>query len=77
MTIGIILIIVGVVGLLTSRSLTLEAWKKAGLADAPREILEATQGTGIVPKHVSYINLTSWGILIIGIIISAISLGGK
>ncbi len=64
-----VLIIIGISGLLLSRSLTKRAWYRAGLTDdTPIEVLRATAGTGIVPKYISFINLASWLVLLLGII---------
>lgn len=70
MTVGkeLLLIGIGVTGLLVSRQLTDNAWKKAGLADASYEVKKATAGAGIVPTYISNINLVSWIVVVIGIV---------
>jgi hypothetical protein len=64
----LVLVATGIIGLLTVRQLTVNAWKKAGLADAPIEVLKATSGTGIVPSYISYIYFASLALLGIGIL---------
>lgn len=64
----LLLIAIGVTGLVVSRQLTDNAWKKAGLADASVEVKEATAGAGIVPTYISKINLVSWIVVVIGIV---------
>jgi hypothetical protein len=70
MTVGteLLLIGIGITGLLVSRQLADNAWKKAGLADASYEAKTARAGTGIVPTYVSNINLVSWIVVVIGIV---------
>jgi hypothetical protein len=65
----LLLIGIGVAGLLVSRQLTDNAWKKAGLADASHEEKKATAGAGIVPTYISKIFLISWIVVVIGIVL--------
>ncbi len=62
------LIGIGVTGLLVSRQLTDNTWKKAGLADASYEIKKTRASAGMVPKYISNINLVSWTVVVIGIL---------
>ncbi|AFM25251.1 hypothetical protein Desti_2571 [Desulfomonile tiedjei DSM 6799] len=62
---GVILVVGGVIGLVVTRHLTCNAYKKSGL-DAPTEFLKAPQDAGIVPRYVSILNLASWLMVIVG-----------
>jgi hypothetical protein len=63
---GLILIVAGVIGLLISRQLTVNALKKSGLANSPLEVQRAMQDTRIVPKYVSIIYIASWLMVAVG-----------
>jgi hypothetical protein len=65
---GVILVVGGVIGLLITRYLTCNAYRKSGL-DIPTEFLKAPQNTGVVPKYVSTMNLACWLMLILGMFI--------
>lgn len=61
-----VLIVIGVVGIILSAILTRQKFNRSGL---PSQLLEHTAGTGLVPSWVSFLNIASWVILAIGILL--------
>jgi len=59
------LILIGVAGIVLSAALTKSQFNKNRL---PFDLLEHSAGTGLVPSWVSFINIASWIILVIGVL---------
>ncbi len=74
MTIGIILIILGVVLILVSGRLTGHYFKQRLPLDAlssheKADMMEASAGKGVIPTWVSGMNLLGWVVAVIGVVV--------
>lgn len=63
---GIALIVAGVIGILVSGTMSTRRFKSTGL---PAESWKHTAGTGLVPQWVSFMNLASWVVLALGVVL--------
>lgn len=62
---GFVLIVVGFVGIVVSGNMSTRRFKQSGL---PPESWKDTAGTGLVPAWVSFINIGSWVVLVLGVL---------
>jgi hypothetical protein len=60
-----VLIIIGIIGIVLSGILTKQSLNKH---EIPTELLDQTAGTGLVPKWISLVNITSWVVLGVGVL---------